>query len=235
MPTLPTLAVCLHPRLARFVTSAAACVADKAPCELRDGTPAWIFPLLPTDREQLAAEFEELSPDSVRRRFLRPVVHLTEEMLRHLVDDVDGIDHVALVLAVDVDHDLVPVAIARIVRYADQPESADLAVTVKDDWQDLGCASLLLRELIARRPVGVTRIVTEVLIDNPASLAMLRRLGPTQSQPAEGGVYDVVVDLSGSERLSGDADEPIAPLLRPEHRERRRLLQTRDLVCPWFA
>lgn len=219
----------------RHGTAEAVRVGDQAPFHLRDGTPAWIFPLLPTDREQLAEEFESLSPDSVRRRFLQPVVHLTDEMLRQLVDDVDGIDHVALVLAVAADHELVPIAIARIVRYASQPESADLAVTVKDSWQDLGCASLLLRELIARRPVGVTRIVTEVLADNPASLAMLRRLGPTVTEPASGGVLDVVVDLSGSERPLGDAEHPITPLLRPEYREHSRLLHTRDLICPWFT
>ena len=52
---------------------------------LRDGTPGWVWPLLPTDRNVLVAEFESLSPESRRRRFLGPVVHLSDAMLQHLV------------------------------------------------------------------------------------------------------------------------------------------------------
>ncbi|TGN64844.1 hypothetical protein EXE59_13400 [Nocardioides eburneiflavus] len=65
---------------------------------LRDGTDAFVVPLERTDRAQLVAEFEHLSPESQRRRFLAPVHHLSDAMLDHLVDHVDGIDHVALVL-----------------------------------------------------------------------------------------------------------------------------------------
>ena len=42
-----------------------------------DGTDAIVVPLLRTDRATLAAEFETLSPESQRRRFLAPVHHLS--------------------------------------------------------------------------------------------------------------------------------------------------------------
>ena len=46
----------------------------------------------------LVAEFETLAPESRRRRFLAPVMHLSDSMLERLVDDVDGIDHVGVLV-----------------------------------------------------------------------------------------------------------------------------------------
>ena len=171
---------------------------------LRDGTDAFVVPLEHTDRAALTAEFETLSPESQRRRFLAPIRHLSDAMLDHLVDDVDGVDHIALVLCAETSPDVYdPVALARMVRYADATDAADLAVTVKDEWQGRGVATTLLGVLVRRRPVGVDRIVTEVLQDNPASPARVARSG----------------------------GRPTPLLHAPHHRNE---LRTRDQVCPWF-
>ena len=212
---------------------------------LRDGTDAFVVPLHRTDRAALVAEFETLSPESQRRRFLAPVRHLSDVMLDHLVDDVDGVDHIALVLCVETSPDVYdPVALARMVRYADVTDAADLAVTVKDAWQGRGVATVLLEVLMRRRPAGVDRIVTEVLQDNPASLGMLRRLGAVSLEDEGNGVYGVVVDLeplaaagapvaTQSPVPAGRGEGRPPPLLHdPRH---RRELHTRDQLCPWFA
>lgn len=211
---------------------------------LRDGTDAFVVPLERTDRATLAEEFETLSPESQRRRFLAPVRHLSDAMLEHLVDDVDGVDHVALVLCAETRPDVYdPVALARMVRYADVTDAADLAVTVKDEWQGRGVATVLLEVLSQQRPVGVERIVTEVLQDNPASVAMLRHLGAVSLEDEGHGVYGAVVELEPLTPVDGAtaAPQPVpgarvgaraAPLLRERHR--REELRTRDQVCPWF-
>lgn len=199
---------------------------------LRDGTGVWVWPLLKTDRRALAAEFAELSPESARRRFLGPVMHLTEAMLTHLVDDVDGVDHVALVVMGETDtDDVVPVAIGRIVRYRDQPDAADLAVTVKDDWQGRGVASVLVPLLVAHRPPGVTRLLTEVSVDNPASLAMLRHVGPMRTDFDDHGGCEVEVQLP----LVSSTTAPAALAAGQQEDDWRERLRTRDLVCPWFG
>lgn len=205
---------------------------------LPDGTDAFVLPLRRTDRAALVAEFETLAPESRRRRFLAPVVHLSDAMLHHLVDDVDGVDHVALVLCVETSPDVYdPVALARMVRYDDAPDAADLAVTVKDDWQGRGVATVLLEVLVRHRPAGVSRIVTEVLNDNPASLRMLHRLGPTTVEHQAHGVDGVVVDLPPTTAVappavpSADTDRAAPRLHDPVH---RHALRTRDQVCPWF-
>jgi ribosomal protein S18 acetylase RimI-like enzyme len=124
------------------------------------------------------------------------VPHLTPALLDHLVDEVDNVDHVALALAVvDPEGVGVPAGVGRIIRYRDRPTAADLAVTVFDEWQGRGVATALVDELVRRRPEGVTQIVTTVAADNPASLAMLRRLGPTTETPAQSSRLEVVVDL----------------------------------------
>ena len=216
---------------------------------LRDGTDAFVVPLERTDRAALVAEFETLSPESQRRRFLAPVRHLSDAMLDHLVDDVDGVDHIALVLCAETSPDVYdPVALARMVRYADATDAADLAVTVKDEWQGRGVATVLLEVLMRRRPAGVDRIVTEVLQDNPASLGVLRRLGAMSLKDEGNGVYGVVVELEhlapaatpDVTRAAAPAPVPAGrgegrptPLLHdPRHRHD---LHTRDQLCPWFS
>ncbi|MFN8192951.1 MAG: GNAT family N-acetyltransferase [Nocardioidaceae bacterium] len=199
---------------------------------LRDGTKGWVWPLLPTDRNALVQEFETLSPESRRRRFLGPVVHLSDAMLKHLVDEVDGVDHVALVLMAEVGEDVVPTGIARCVRYPHEPEAADIAVTVKDDWQGRGVATALLKVLMKKRPAGVTHLLTEVAADNPASLAMLRHLGPTRTYDTGMGILDVEVDLVNTGQTI--AEEPGERLHEVLTDPRRARLRARDLVCPWL-
>jgi RimJ/RimL family protein N-acetyltransferase len=203
---------------------------------LRDGTAGMVVPLLPKDRERLAEEFANLSPESRRHRFLSPVTHLSDAMLRQLVDDVDGIDHVCLVLVAETEDDVFnPVGIARMVRYPDTPDAADLAVTVRDDWQGRGVASALLEVLMQQRPKGVTHILTEVAADNPSSLAMLRRLGPIETEDNGHGVYDVSVDLDDlgphPSLREGDTTRLHPALEEP----RRKDLRTRDFVCGWLT
>lgn len=173
---------------------------------LRDGTEGVICPLLHGDREALAEAFDHLSPLSRFHRFMAPVEHLSEAMLDQLVDEVDGVDHVALVLfARPTDGPEVAVGVARVARYPDDPTTADVAVTVADDWQGRGVASALLPALMRRRPAGVTTLVTEVYYDNPASLAMLRRLGQTTVAPDGCGGMEVEVDLENGPLEVGNA------------------------------
>ena len=72
-----------------------------AEARLPEGRRALICPVLPIDRDALRAAYADLSPQSRQRRFLSSVPQLTEAMLDHLVDDVDGVDHVALASVLD--------------------------------------------------------------------------------------------------------------------------------------
>jgi ribosomal protein S18 acetylase RimI-like enzyme len=165
---------------------------------LRDGTLGVTWALLPGDREKLAKGYEALSPESKFHRFLTGVPHLTETMLNHLVDDVDGVNHVALVLfCIDAQGLGTPAGVGHVIRYPDKQSEADIAVTVGEEFRGRGVASALLAELVAERPQGVELLRTSVAAGNSAALAMLKRLGPT-TVTASDGRYDVVVQLSDS-------------------------------------
>lgn len=204
---------------------------------LRDGTEAWVLPLLHSDRDLLAKEFQKLSAQTRHQRFLSPVMELSDALLSVLVDDVDGKDHVALVLFAESGEDthvFEPVAIGRMVRYPEAPDSADLAVTVKDAWQGRGVASALLPVLVEQRPLGVTQILTEVAKDNPASLAMLQQLGQMTVSPNSVYAHDVRVDLTGdctAEPVVETTSERLHPVLADQSRAQ---LRGRDGVCPWL-
>ena len=94
---------------------------DGAPVkELRlpDGTPAMMWSLSPNDGPGLRENYRHLSAEARYSRFLSGVGDLSPEMLRRLVDDVDGVDHVALVLVVfPEDGPDRAVGIGRIVRF----------------------------------------------------------------------------------------------------------------------
>jgi RimJ/RimL family protein N-acetyltransferase len=164
---------------------------------LRDGTPAMIWTLSPNDGQGLQENFKGLSQESRYNRFLSSVASLSDGMLRRLVDDVDGQDHQALLLvAFPGEEPEVAVGVGRLVRYQDDPETADVAVTVKDDWQGRGVATALLHELIAGRPAGVHKLLTFVAASNTASLRMLERLGELQTVPAGPNILEVRVELA---------------------------------------
>lgn len=173
---------------------------------LRDGTPALIWPLLPTDRAVVREGFAALSDRSRYRRFLSSTPNLTEPMLRRLVDEVDSINHVALILVALPIHDEERLAgVGRLIHYVNDPTAADIAVTVVDQWQGRGVATALVQALLARRPEGVTQLRTLTAADNIASLAMLATAGPVSTR-MEQGVVEVRVDVSA--RKAGWAQDP---------------------------
>ena len=168
---------------------------------LRDGRPAMIWPLLPADAETLRDVFRRLSPGSRHHRFLQVLDQLDDPMIRLLVDSVDGVHHIALVLIVlppEGEEELI--GVAHLVQDPADPATADIGVTVVDDWQGRGAGTALAAALLARRPAGVTRLRTLVAAGNRASLALLARAGRVSSGLPEQGVLDVTVDLPAANR-----------------------------------
>jgi RimJ/RimL family protein N-acetyltransferase len=164
---------------------------------LRDGTPAVIWPLLPTDAETLRDVFRRLSPESRRHRFLQVLRQLDDPMIRLLVESVDGVHHVALLLIVlPPGGKEEPAGVARLLQVPGDPATAEIAVTVVDDWQRRGAGTALVSALMERRPPAVTRLHALADAGNHAALALLARTGRMSRGLPERGVLDVAVDLS---------------------------------------
>jgi hypothetical protein len=175
---------------------------------LRDGTPAMIWPLLPTDAEMLRDGFRRLSPDSRQRRFLTMLGELDDAMIERLVGSVDGVHHIALLLIVlPMEGEEGPAGVAHLLQYPGDPATADIAVTIMDDWQRRGVGTALVSALLQRRPAAVTRLRTLVDADNRASLALRAGAGRISTGLPDRGVLDVAVELPAASPARSAAEK----------------------------
>ena len=156
---------------------------------LRDGSRVEIRALSAADQAGLASGFERLSERSRYRRFLSPIPQLTPKQLAYFTD-VDHHDHEALVAIEPASRD--GLGVARYVRSRDDPNEAEFAVAVADDWQGRGLGTALLRQLAARaREEGVTWFTGLVLGENRSMLHMLGTLGDVEQRLGESGTVEV--------------------------------------------
>jgi RimJ/RimL family protein N-acetyltransferase len=173
---------------------------DERVVTLADGTRILVRPLRPTDRDELAARYLELSPEARRLRFFNAPDHLSEQLLDYLMD-VDGADRCALV-AFAIDDDGAPgVGLARYVRSRDEPECAEAAVTVLDRYQNRGIATTLLRQLAEHALAdGISTFTASVMWENRKLLDGLRTFG-AEVTPNEPGVASVRIALPTPDEL----------------------------------
>jgi L-amino acid N-acyltransferase YncA len=67
---------------------------------------------------------------------------------------------------------------------------------VIDDWQGRGVGRRLAEELGALAAAeGIRRLTAAIAADNPAAMALMRRLGHLEWRSWEGDAYEVVVAL----------------------------------------
>src|SRR6266536_88238 len=104
---------------------------------LRDGTRILVRPILPVDKDRLREGFARLSQASRYRRFMTSMEALSDRQLRYFTE-IDYSDHMAWV-AMDPDHPAHPgLGVARYIRLAEDPTTAEAAVTVLDEQQGRG-------------------------------------------------------------------------------------------------
>ena len=153
-----------------------------------------IRPISADDKQQLIEGFERLSERSRYRRFLSGHRRLSETELRYLTE-VDHHDHEALV-AIDPETSE-GVGVARFVRSSTNPDAAELAVAIIDDWQGQGVGSRLVAALADRaREEGITSFTALVLADNEMMLKLLNDLGRVRVVHREMGTVELTVELS---------------------------------------
>ena len=159
---------------------------------LRDGARVMLRPIAPEDKPLLAAVFERLSEESRYRRFFTTKDELSTAELDYFVD-VDHTNHEAIIAIATSSGEAL--GVARYIRSPDDPEIAEVAVTVADDWQRRGLGRALLSRLTYRaRREGVRRFSALVQSDNQASLELLGGVGDTQRRFDPDGV-ELLIEL----------------------------------------
>ncbi|MGI8727479.1 MAG: GNAT family N-acetyltransferase [Solirubrobacterales bacterium] len=168
--------------------------ADDRIVELTDGSRALIRPIEPSDRERLTKGFEEASDRAIFMRFLRPVKHLSSSQLDYLTA-VDHDHHEALI-AVDPETGR-SFGTARYIRSDDDPDEAEFAVGLGDEWMGLGLGTALLAALVERgREAGIARFTGLVHPSNRAIRRLIDRVvGSHRVRNLEGNSLEIVFDL----------------------------------------
>ena len=138
---------------------------------LHDGSVVLIREVEAEDAPLLADGFTRLSDESRQLRFLTGKPNLTAAELRYFTH-IDHHDHEALG-AINPE-DGRGVGIARYIRDAKDPEAAEVAVTVVDEWQRRGLGTELLDRLADRaRQEGIRHFTALVGADNDAVVGLL--------------------------------------------------------------
>jgi GNAT superfamily N-acetyltransferase len=161
---------------------------------LRDGTPVRLRPILSEDKAEVVHAFERLSLQSRYQRFFCPLRELSPSLLAYLTD-IDYIDHFAYGAFAISQPEPPLIGVARYIRLADEPQSAEVAIAVIDDYHRRGLGKQLLCAL-ARAAIenGIGRFLGNSLWENRPMLKLLRR-AKAQIIPEGSGLLRFVVDL----------------------------------------
>ncbi|HEX7272076.1 MAG TPA: GNAT family N-acetyltransferase [Casimicrobiaceae bacterium] len=143
---------------------------------LADGSLAVVRPVRADDGPRLQAFVGRLSSRSRYLRFFAAVAALSATQLERFLH-VDPRRGMALVALSGPQENARIIAEARCV--ADQEaRGAEFAIAVADEFQRKGLGTQLVRKLLVFAAAkGVRRLFGEVLVDNHAMLALVRRLG----------------------------------------------------------
>lgn len=179
-----------------------------SPATPEDHSPEWLAELVLTtgarvrirhvraeDEPLIAAAINSSSRETLLHRFFSPIRKVSPEQLRRmLVLDPTRETCIVGVLTTATDHRIV--CGARYVKLA-KLDTAEIALTVHDEFQHCGLGTMLLR-ILARLALAenLVRFEAEVLSSNHKMLSLLRKLAPGQAQGQwTGEVYHVEIPV----------------------------------------
>jgi acetyl coenzyme A synthetase (ADP forming)-like protein len=178
-----------------------AVVPDHADVVLRDGTTMRLRPPGRDDLDRLIGFFEDLSEESLYRRF-----HGHPTVGAQMVDPILDPEWNERGALVGVQADRV-VAAANYVRLRDA-RSAEVAFAVADDFQGRGIGTRLLEQLAsAAASVGIEEFVAEVMLDNSAMLRVFADAGFETTRETALGTAEVHLALAPTDELRAKVDE----------------------------
>lgn len=159
---------------------------------LRNGRSVTVRAITPHDAADVQAAFGRVSEEARYTRFMAPLKVLSPAMLEQAVSPLAD----RFLALVAVAGDPKSEAIVGGARYLGAADGAcEFAILIADEWQGVGLASHLMRELICdARARGLSRMHGYVLAGNRPMLDLARRLG-FEVGPSEEGPRVKLVQL----------------------------------------
>ena len=171
---------------------------------LHDGTAVTLRPIRPDDAPRLQEAFTHLSAETVYMRLLGPLTALIDEQARQLAT-VDYQTRMALVGVVQEQGDERVVALAHYgvidPEAVDGPDAgaAEVGIVVRDDYQNRGLGTLIIRHLVRYACAhGVRIMLATVHLQNERILSFIAKSGvPYEKKLLGGEAWEIRADLAG--------------------------------------
>jgi RimJ/RimL family protein N-acetyltransferase len=155
---------------------------------LDDGLPVFLRPIRPDDASRLREGFARMSQLARRRRLPHlddDVAELDDGLLQRLVN-ADQVNHVAWG-AMNLDRPEEPgIGVARYIRINGEPDAADVAIIIADEYQGRGAGFVLQACLHLRaHACGIRTFYYDVASDNDRIIRHLKLMGARHAGRAD--------------------------------------------------
>ncbi|MBS3772764.1 MAG: GNAT family N-acetyltransferase [Candidatus Thermoplasmatota archaeon] len=157
---------------------------------LPDGARVLLRPIKPADEELLKDLFYNLSNETIYKRFMGVKHYLPRQQLHELAN-VDYSKNMAIVAVIGEEEKEELVGVGRW-GLDEDTNSAEVAFVVRDDWQQQGVGTELLKYLtqIAKRR-GLYGFTADVLVNNRGMLRLFEKMDFTMEKELKDGVYHI--------------------------------------------
>lgn len=135
----------------------------------------------PHNKKQISEGLRDMSPESIRYRFLGSKREFTEKELSYLTT-LDGLNHYAI--GMEERDTSKGIAIIRMVRSSKDESEAEVAITIIDEYQKAGLGQVLMKLMVlAAAERNIQRLSFTYLPANEGIIKLLHKVGPVIPGP----------------------------------------------------
>ena len=165
-----------------------------------------VRPMRFDDAPLLVDIFEHMTAQSRYSRFHQTMDHVNPSRVRQEAINIaqaDSSNNWGLVAFADLpDRQNVPIGAVRFVRTA--PYEAEVAISIRDDFQNMGIGTQLMRMLAEEaHKMGLHQLVADIQNDNPAIWYVIKSLPYHVHRLSEGVYSNIVISLTSPRDLTG--------------------------------
>ena len=165
-----------------------------------------VRPMRFDDAPLLVDIFEHMTAQSRYRRFHQTLEHVNPDRIRQEAINIaqaETSSNWGLIAFADLpDRQNVPIGAVRFVRTA--PYEAEVAISIRDDFQNVGIGTQLMHMLAeAAHKMGLQRLVADIQNDNPAIWYVFKSLPYHVHRLPEGVCSNIVISLTSPRDMAG--------------------------------
>lgn len=151
------------------------------------------------DAPLLVDIFDHMTPDSRYRRFHQTLDHVSATRVRqesiNIAQADPNLNWGLIAFANLPKQQNVPIGAVRLVRT--KPNEAEVAISIRDDFQNMGIGSKLMHMLAeAAQKMGLQRLTADIQNDNPAIWHVFKSLPYHIARHSQGVYSNIVINLA---------------------------------------